>query len=81
MAVEEQRDRTTPSVSSLLKDPTRYELALALAMRIEDLLEAHEEGSRPGAARPRDPYAGRIAQAMSRSLIDQLREIVRTQGS
>jgi hypothetical protein len=49
----------------------RYRRALELAVEIERLLEAEAPPS------SRLGYSSRIAQAMNRSLIDQLSEIVR----
>ena len=49
----------------------RYKRALELAVEIEQLLEAEAPVS------SRLAYSSRIVQAMNRSLIDQLAEIVR----
>jgi hypothetical protein len=69
----------------------RYKRALELALEIERLLEPAAPESKPtdstrqaGSSRETQggrAYAGRIAQAMVRSLIDQLKEIVRTSAA
>ena len=60
-----------PSLRGDLASRVRYKRALELAVEIEQLLEAESPPS------SRQAYSSRIAQGMSRSLIDQLAEIVR----
>jgi hypothetical protein len=67
-------DDTAPPASSSgtnLGTTGRYKRALELALEIEQLLEAESPPS------SRLAYSTRIAQAMNRSLIDHLAEIVR----